>query len=372
MANQSNRHYKERLREIQALKGYSSGESVKKAASRSKARISEISKLNSNENLFVPKEKLISLLIDVIEEIDPRMYPQEEEINVRMALSRYLATSPESILLGNGSDPLISFITQLFSEKGDSILSISPTFGIYRVLAELRGTKYFGISLNDDFSLDIERILDAVAPKTRILFLCSPNNPTANQFKIQDIKALIEGFQGLIVIDEAYAEFADYSTIPLIREYENLVVIRTFSKAFGLAGLRFGYAISNPDFVVTLSKKAQLPFSVSTLVLELVPKLLRNIGVFEEALQSLKKERSKLIKRLNNINGIKAFDSKTNFVLFNTEKKSDEISRSLLDQGLLIRKLGKILKMNGCLRTTVGPPEINNRLLYALDKIFSE
>jgi histidinol-phosphate aminotransferase len=372
MKNQKQTNYNKRLREIKSINGYLSGESLRKAAHKSKTTLSNISKLNSNENLFVPKEKLISFLINCLERIDPRMYPQEEEAETKVALGKYLKISPTSILLSNGSDPLLSFITQLFSEKGDSILSIYPTFGMYRVLANLRGTKYLEISLNDDFSLDVQGILDAATSNTKILFLCSPNNPTANQFNIQDVRALIEEFQGLLIVDEAYAEFADYSIIPLINEYDNLVVIRTFSKAFGLAGLRFGYAICNPDFTVTLSEKAQLPFPVSTLILELVKTLLDNKEIFDEALHNLKRERSKLIDRLNNITGIKAFDSKTNFILFKTVKNPDEIYQSLLDRGFLIRKIGEILNIKSYLRMTIAPSSINNRLLSALEEIMSE
>ena len=143
-----------RLKEIQSLREYTAGESVERAVQRSKVKPSKIVKLNSNENFFMSKDTLISLLTDVIEEIDPRMYPQEEELEVKKALGGYLDVPPECIIVGNGSDPLIAFITQLFLNRGDTALSIAPTFGIYKLIVDLQGARYLGAQLKGDFSLD--------------------------------------------------------------------------------------------------------------------------------------------------------------------------------------------------------------------------
>jgi len=189
---------------------------------------------------------------------------------------------------------------------------------------------------------------------------------------MEEVLSLVEGFPGLVAIDEAYVEFADYSTVGLVEKFENLIVFRTFSKAFGLAGLRLGYAVSNSDLALTLSEKAQLPYVVNFIALKMGLKLLTNIEIMRGAVEKIKKERGRLIEKLNGIGGVKAFDSKTNFVLFQTEKGSDEIFEALLKRGVLVRNVGKVLRLGECLRTTVGLPEMNDKLLAALEQVCGE
>ena len=155
-----------------------------------------------------------------------------------------------------------------------------------------------------------------------------------------------------------------------VNKYENLIILRTFSKAFGLAGLRLGYAVTNDRLAKVLNEKMLLPFPVSIVTLNMGRKLLENIEVVEKAVKELKSERQKLIKSLNEIHGIEAFDSQTNFVLYNTIKPSEDVYQTLLKRGIVIKKLGKILQYENCLRTTVGLPQMNAKLLEALRKIF--
>jgi len=372
LKNEGIRWLKERLDEIRSLKGYVSGETVRRTAQRLGVKPPEIVKLNSNENFFMPKEKLANFLREVIEESDPRIYPQEEEAEVKNALGKYLDVPPECVIIGSGSDPLIDLVTRLFLREGDEALSIEPTFSLYKHLVSLWGAKYVGVPLKDNFSLDVKGILAAVTPNTRMLFVCSPNNPTANQFEIEEVQSLVEGFPGLVAVDEAYVEFADYSLVRLVEKFENLIAFRTFSKAFGLAGLRLGYAVSNQNLATTLSEKAQLPYVADSIALKMGLKLLANIEIVKEAVRRLKKERGRLIKELNNVNGVKAFDSRTNFVLFQTKKNSNEVFEALLRRGILIRNVGKILNFGGCLRATVGLPEMNDKLLTALEQVCGE
>lgn len=359
--------FKRRLDRLNSLGEYELGETVEGLAQRLKIRPSEIVKLNANENFFIPREKLATLLSNVIKECDPRIYLKEAELKTMEALGKYLNVPAECIVLGNGSDQLIDLIVRLFLEKNDVTISIMPTFSMYQQCVCLQGAKYIGIPLKSDFSLDAKRIVDAITPKARLLFLCSPNNPTANQFGIDEILFLIEKFPGIVVVDEAYTEFANYSIVQLVQKFENLVVLRTFSKAFCLAGLRLGYATANSN-LAKLLWKAQLPYNVSSMTLKMGLKLLENIKIVKRAVEMLKKERGRLIKELNRIDGVKAFDSQTNFVLFQTRKSSKEIYEALLKQGILVKHLGKILDYENCLRTTVGLPKMNNKLLMALEK----
>jgi len=361
---------KERLDEIRSLSGYAVGETEESLVRRLKIKPSEVVKLNSNENFFMPREKLSAFLIEVAGEVDPRVYPpREEETEFRRALGEYVGVPPECVTVGGGSDQLIELITRLFVERGDEALSITPTFPMYRYFVALEGGKYIEVPLREDFSLDTERMAAAVTAKTRLCFLCSPNNPTGNQFKTEEVQSLIERVSGLVVVDEAYAEFARHSLVRLVKKFENLVVLRTFSKAFGLAGLRLGYAVSNPYLSITLSERAQLPYSVNHIALKMGLKLLENIEIVKEAVERLKKERERLIGELNDIDGVTAFESQTNFVLFQTKRRSDEVYQALRNRGVLVRNFGRVLHLDGCLRATVGPPEMDDKLLAALKGI---
>jgi histidinol-phosphate aminotransferase len=208
-----------------------------------------------------------------------------------------------------------------------------------------------------------------ITPRTRLLFLCSPNNPTANQFGTNEIQLLVKEFPGVVIVDEAYAEFAEYSLVPLQDKFDNLIILRTFSKAFGLAGFRLGYCVANADLATILSKKLQLPYPVSSVTLRMGLKLLENADVVEKVVTRLKVERKKLIRRLNQVNGVRAFDSQTNFVLFQTDEQSDVVYQGLLSRGILVRNLGKILHLNNCFRATVGTPRMNAKLVDGLKEI---
>ncbi len=363
---------KKRLNDARSLREYALGEPVTSLAQRLGMSPSEIVKLNKNENFFIPKEALTSIFKEVLEEYDPRTYPHEEESELRKALGKHLGLTPEHIVTGTGGDQIIDLIARLFLGKENEVLSIKPTFPMYQHSANLQGARYVEVPLKDDFSLDTHQISSKITSKTKLLFLCSPNNPTANQFRTEEIRSLVESFPGIVAVDEAYAEFANYSTIHWVEELENLIVIRTFSKAFSLAGLRLGYAVSNPDLATVLSKKVRLPYSVSSIALRMGFKLLENVEVVNGAVEHLKKERDRLIKRIGEIDGFNAFDSQTNFVLFQTKMPSNKVFHSLLKQGILVKNVGEILGLYECLRTTVGLPEMNEKLLIALEEIGEE
>lgn len=364
--------FKRKPERMRLLNGYVIEETVESVAQRFGISPLEIVKLNSNENFFIPKDKLLGFMKEVTEEFDPRIYPQEEEYKLKEKLGDYLNVPKDSVIIGNGSDELIEWVARFFLGKGDQTISVSPTFSMYKHSASLLGAKCLEAPLKKDFALDTERIFTMVTPRTRLLLLCSPNNPTGNQFRIDAIQSLLEEFPGVVVVDEAYVEFAEYSMAPLLDKFENLIVLRTFSKAFGLAGLRLGYGVANPDLTAIFSRKARLPYPVSSFALRMGLKLLAHIDIVEKAVKQLKVERGALIKELNEVNGVKAFDSQTNFILFLADKRCNEIFQGLLSRGIFIKKLGKILHLNNCFRTTVGLPQMNAKLLEALKDICGE
>ncbi len=364
--NQACRNWIDRkLAKLQSTEIYSAEKTNEEIAKQYGLKVSDIVKLNYNENLYIPREKVIPLLKEVADECDFRIYPQEEEKKLKEKISEYLQVLECSVVLGNSSDEVMERVIRLFLEKGDSAVTFTPTFSVFKYCVQYQDSGYVGVPLLDDFTVDVEGMRKAFTPDARLLYLCSPNNPTASQLKPREIEALTEEFPGIVLVDEAYAEYADYSVVPLINKYENLIVLRTFSKAFSLAGLRLGYAVASPALAKALDK-TPAPYPVNVVSLSMGRKMLENIGIMRESVAALKVERGKLINRLNEIKGVEAFDSKANFVLFNTAKPYGEIYESALRKGLVIKKLGKLLKYENCLRSTVGLPDMNAKLLAAL------
>ncbi len=360
------------LEDAQKLSKYDVGETIEGLARKLNKKPSEILKLNSNENFFVPKAFLKMILDEVIEEVDPRIYPRDEKVELEKSLGRYVNVSPRQIVIGEGSDQLIDLVSRAFLRHGDKALSIAPTFSMYERCIRIQGAKFETIPLREDFSLDIDGILDSARSNAKLLFLCSPNNPTANQFGAEEIQHLVEEFNGLVIVDEAYVEFSEQSIASLTEKNENLIVLRTFSKAFGLAGLRLGYAISNIDLASTLSERFQMPYSATLITLKTGMKLLKRIEVIKKAIEELEAERKNLIKRLNGMSDVHAFNSQTNFVLMQVGKSSDEVDKTLLNRGVIIRNLGRVLHLRNCLRVTVAPPDMTERFITELRKVLNE
>jgi len=354
------------------LEAYDVGETIEGLARRLEKKPSEIIKLNSNENFFVPLDFLKSILWEVVEEVDPRIYPRDEQRELKEALSKYMSVSPREIVIGTGSDQLIDLITRVFLKHGDEALSITPTFSIYERCATIQGAIFKAVPLKDDFSLDVEAMLSSITPKTRLILLCSPNNPTANQFVRRDIRLLAENFQGLVAVDEAYADFAEGSVVDLVEEIENLAVFRTFSKVFGLAGLRLGCMIANPELTKVIDEKFQLPYTVTITAVKAALKLLERTDIIRATIEEVKAERGRLIKRLNQIDEVHAFDSETNFILFHVKKDSQKIYEALLGRGVIVRNIGRILNLGNCMRVTVAPPPMIDRFLDALCEVLAD
>jgi histidinol-phosphate aminotransferase len=361
----------EKLEELESAEVYSAEKTNEEIAKQYGLKVGDIVKLNYNENLYIPREKVVALLKQVADEVDFRIYPQNEDVELKEALADYLRVSSDCVTLGNSSDEVMERTIRLFVGRGDSAVTFTPTFSVFRYCVEFQGSKFVDIPLKDDFNVDVEGMQKAFTSEAKLLYLCSPNNPTSNQLKPWEIEALIEEFPGIVMVDEAYAEYADYSVVPLIKKYRNLVVLRTFSKAFSLAGLRLGYAVADPALAKALDR-APAPYVVNVVSLRMGKKMLEDIELVRESVAALKKERGKLVEALNKIEGVKAFDSKTNFVLFNTQKPHTEVYESALRQGLVIKKLGKLLGYPNCLRTTVGLPDMNTRLLKALGEYIGE
>lgn len=356
-----------RLEEIMRIKAYSVEYSY--SAKRNKIETRKLVKLDANENFFLPQTFLTEMLSEVEVELDPRLYPQSEKMELIDKLSEYMNLQSDCFAIGNGSDELIEIVVKAFLRRSERCISISPTFSMYGIIVEAHGNLYDAVPLGKGFILDVDSLLSKATSKTVLCILCSPNNPTGNQFELSLVQKILEEFRGIVVVDEAYVEFAPFSIKDAIKEFSNLVVLKTFSKAFGLAGLRIGYALACPE-VISALRQVQLPYNVSTLSMRMASKVLEERKVVFDAVEKMKAERSLLIKRLNSIPGITAFNSDANFILIKTERDVEAIFTKLRDKGMLIRNIGNIPDLGGCLRVTVGLPEMNNRLINTLKGVF--
>lgn len=363
---------KGKLQKLDAIDCYSAGATPEGLAKQIGVDQTKIVKLNFNENLFVNRTKQTALMKELADEIDLRMYPEDEEVKLREKLAGYIGVPADYIAISNAGDELIDRIVRLFIEKGDVAISFAPSFAIPRLCVKRQEGEYITVPLKGDFQLDVQGMISQFSDKSRLLYLCSPNNPTSNQMKPKDVENLVKAFPGIVILDEAYGEFADYSFVPRISEFPNVVILRTFSKAFGLAMLRLGYAVANPQLAKVLREKAPLPYPVSGFSIRMGIKMLDNMEIMRSAVSALVAERGKFIKALNEIEGVQAFPSQADFILINTKTPADEVYQKLLKRGIMLKKWGKLLQYDNCFRVTVGLPEMNAKLIEALKQIQSD
>jgi len=327
-------------------------------------------KLDSNENFFVSSEFLRGLLLQAVGDVDLRFYNPEAIAEVREALGKYLGVSSDCIIVGSGCEQLIDLLACLFLDGGDNVFSIVPSFFAYEKRISLRGAKFFGVPLMRDLSLDVDGILEGVDSGTRLVFVCSPNNPTGNQFSLEEVRALAEGVSAVVVLDEAYAEFGDYSAVSLVDDLRNVVVLRTFSKAFGVAGLRFGCAVAHRDLASTLLNV--IPYTVSSLVARFIVRLLGSVEYIRKCVEGVKRERGRLLDGLRSVEGLEVFDSKANFVTFKPNAGVERVHKGLLEKGVVVKDLGDLPVIGHCLRVTVGLPHMNDLFLRVLKEVLNE
>jgi len=326
--------------------------------------VSDVLKLNSNENLLLSKQFIQGMVVEAANETDPRLYPQGEEQELKQVIAKLNNVEPDQVVISAGGDQVIELLFSLL-QRGDSVTAVTPTFSMYPRAALQRGIELREASLGNDFTLNVQRTLE-IADGSSMLVVCNPNNPTGNQFPREDLVELIEGFNGLVLVDEAYQEYSDYSLVELTKEYMNLIILRTFSKAYGLAGMRLGYCIANKELATTLRDRYLMPYPVPNIVLKTGYKMLIQNQLVMDTVAETKKQREWLIKELQSLDGVEAFPSQANFVLFNTEKPYNEVYDQLLGRGIILSKQGRVLDKENCLRVTIASKPMLIRLLDAL------
>lgn len=296
-------------------------------------------------------------------------YPDPYQSDLKKMIADRKGISTKQIFLGNGSDDALDLLFRGFCNPGkDNVITTPPTFGMFKVLANLNDAENIKVPLNSDFSFDANRVISAVNDRTKMIFLCSPNNPTGNEIPREDIEKVLQNVNCLVIVDEAYIEFSETpSAITLLDKYSNLVVTQTFSKAWGMAGIRLGMCFAAPEIIDVLNK-IKLPYNISKLTQEKAIELLSNPENFEKERAIILSEKAKLKTQLEKLFFVKkVFPSAANFFLVRVEN-ADSVYNFLIKKGIVVRNRSRQLYCENCLRITVGTPEENQRLIDALDK----
>jgi histidinol-phosphate aminotransferase len=300
-------------------------------------------------------------------------YPSPAQTALRKRIAEYRGVDFENIFLGVGSDEPIDLLMRIFCEPGkDSILITPPTYGMYRVAAIINNVEVKKVLLTEDFQLQPEKILEAADPSTKLLFLCSPNNPTANDLKRTDLLKLVTRFPGIVVVDEAYIDFSHQESMAAtVQQYPNLVVLQTFSKAFGLAGIRLGVAISNPK-IISYMLRVKAPYNINKLTADVAMKAFDNPELLKHNIEAIRDERSYVAEQLRHSGAVeKVYPSNANFLLFKV-RDAEEVYKKLAEKGVIVRYRGNEPLCEDCLRVTIGLPDENVRFLKALKEVLVE
>ena len=338
------------LREnIRTIKAYSSARDEYKDAS------SDMVFIDANENPF---------------QTNINRYPDPQQSKVKERLAEIKGVSVSQILLGNGSDEVLDLLYRAFCEpKQDNVITLPPTYGMYSVLADLNAVEIKSVMLDESFEPQVTQILETQNDNSKILFLCSPNNPTANSFNAGKIEQLIMGFNGIVVIDEAYVDFTyQESWITRLNDFHNLVVTQTLSKAYGLAGIRLGICYAS-EFIISVLNKIKPPYNVNQLTQEKALERLNNLNDVTNEVDFILKQRQQLMIQLSEISFIQTvFPSDANFILAKVDDANKRYSQ-LIEKGIVVRNRTTQPLCENCLRFTIGTEEENKTLIKTLNQL---
>lgn len=294
-------------------------------------------------------------------------YPDPHQRVLKQKLSELKNIPTDRILLGNGSDEVLDLLFRAFCEPNlSSIITLTPTYGMYDVLASINAIENIEVPLSENFNPEVATILKAIKPSTRLLFICSPNNPTGNTFSDESIEQLLNQFSGLVIIDEAYIDFSDKTSwLERLEQFPNLVITQTMSKAWGLAGIRLGFCFSSPE-VISVLKKIKPPYNVNELTQQRALKQLNNADVVSVEINTVKQNKAKLINDLNSFSMVEMIaPSDTNFLLVRF-LEPHKVYHHLRNNGIIIRNRSTLKGCENCLRITVGTEKENEKLLNSL------
>ena len=296
-------------------------------------------------------------------------YPNNKHPELIALISNYKKLNKDELVLCNGTDELIDLVIRVFCEPGkDKIITLNPTYGMYEVSAKINNVKNVKIDLDHNFQIDIEKVKSQFDDLTKIIFITNPNNPTGNCFNEDLIIEIIESFNGIVFIDEAYIDYSNNSLISKLNIYQNLIISQTFSKALGLAGIRLGVGYSNCNLISYL-KKVKPPYNVNLLTEKKAIENISSTYLNNSQIKETILERNKLEKKLENFPFVKkVYPSDSNFLLVKVSN-ANNLYKYLLDNGIVVRNRSQIKGCEECLRITVGTPKQNNLLINVLKRI---
>lgn len=327
-------------------------------------RPEKLLRFDTNTSPFKP-DSLLKELSASITKITVNEYPDTSYVKLRKALSEYNRIDKDQISVTTGADEALDIISKVLVEAGSKVLVSAPTYSMFRIVVETMGGRIISVPRRRDFSDDVNKLLETVDGKTSLIILCSPNNPTGNLTPINNVAKILDETSIPVVIDEAYFEFAGQTSARLLHKNERLIIVRTFSKAFSLAGARVGYFMAARD-TVSLLNRMRPPNSLTAISLKLAELALKRKKLMVENVQTVKNERRRLLRALEK-SGLEVYPSNANFILvrFSDTSGSDFYQR-LLKKGFVARNVGDLPQLKNCLRFTIRTPKENDKLLDAL------
>ncbi len=329
-------------------------------------------KLNQNESPFDLPDEIKEELLDAFGQVDFNRYPSEQPQELRRALAEHEGVSPEHLIVGNGSNEITYTFGLAFLDPGDPVVLPRPMFSLYEKVAHLQEADLTEVPPRDDLRFDTDGLVRAVREtEATMTVLATPNNPTGRALRIDEIERIAAASPGMVVVDEAYVEFNDEpSARTLLDDYPNIIVLRTLSKAFGLAGIRIGYLVARPP-VVTELMKSRLPFMVGRFAEQTALSVLRRPTLLDERVRQMQVSITEVAEALKTIDGVEVVPTQANFVIFTTPMDADRLQDHLTDHGVLVRNMGGYPELEGYLRVSAGTRAENKAFLTALEQTLS-
>ncbi|HON11907.1 MAG TPA: histidinol-phosphate transaminase [Chitinispirillaceae bacterium] len=327
-------------------------------------------KLNQNENPYDWPEPVKKEIAEFCMNRPWNRYPPFIPEKLKEMVAQYTGVSSEGIIIGNGSNEMILVLMLSVMNRSAKVIISQPTFTVYKLLSDGLGGETLCVSMKDDLSFDVDSLKKACRDKPgSVLILCSPNNPTGGSLSREEIEEILDVHTGFFILDQAYVEFGGFNAIPLISRYPNLIITRTFSKAFAAAGLRLGYMIGSPEIIAEINK-IKLPYNVNFFSEHVASVLIRNRPLLDNTIKEIISERESLLQVLRSLPFDNVYPSESNFILVRTETKQ-ALFDFLKSKGILIRDVSKYPMLQNCLRISIGKPEENALLKDALREYFS-